>query len=39
VRALQEWLAAAQIAAGPIFRRIDRHGKMFDRMSPRRSRL
>lgn len=34
VRALQEWLTAAGITSGPIFRRIDRHGKMFDRMNP-----
>ncbi|HWF08030.1 MAG TPA: site-specific integrase [Bryobacteraceae bacterium] len=34
VRALQEWLAAAQVSAGPIFRRIDRHGRLLDWMSP-----
>jgi integrase len=34
VRALQEWLLAGAITTGPIFRRIDRHGKMFDRMNP-----
>jgi integrase len=28
VRALQAWLAAAEIASGPIFRPIDRHGNV-----------
>jgi integrase len=28
VQALQEWLAAAGIAAGPIFRAVDRHGNI-----------
>jgi integrase len=28
VRAYQEWLAAAAITAGPIFREIDRHGRV-----------
>jgi site-specific recombinase XerD len=30
VRALQEWLAAAQVTTGPIFR----HGRILERMSP-----
>jgi site-specific recombinase XerD len=34
VRALQELLAAAQITTGPIFRHVDRHGRILDRMSP-----
>jgi integrase len=34
VRALQEWLVAAEIGAGPIFRHIDRHGRVLERMSP-----
>jgi site-specific recombinase XerD len=33
-RALREWLAAAQISAGPIFRHVDRHGRIRERMSP-----
>ncbi len=36
VQALQEWLAAAGIAAGPIFRAVDRHGNVAaDRLSAR----
>jgi integrase len=31
VRALEAWLAAAGIAAGPVFRPIDRHGNVADR--------
>ena len=31
VRALEAWLEAASIAAGPLFRRIDRHGKVHAR--------
>jgi hypothetical protein len=34
VRALQDWLAAAGISSGPIFRRVDRHGRILERMSP-----
>jgi site-specific recombinase XerD len=34
VRALQEWLAAAQITTGPIFHHVDRHGRQLGRMSP-----
>ncbi len=34
VRALQEWLTAAQIESGAIFRRVDRHGRLLERMSP-----
>lgn len=31
VAALQAWLAAAEIRGGPVFRAIDRHGRMSDR--------
>jgi site-specific recombinase XerD len=34
VSAVKAWLTAAQIAAGPIFRHVDRHGHILDRMSP-----
>jgi len=33
VRALEVWLAAAAIARGPIFRGIDRHGRVLGRLS------
>jgi site-specific recombinase XerD len=33
VRALQEWLTAASITTGPIFRHVDRHGRILARMS------
>lgn len=35
VRALKAWLAAAPIAEGPIFRAIDRHGRIGGRLSGR----
>jgi integrase len=31
VRALREWLAAAQISEGPVFRAVDRHGNVSSR--------
>ncbi len=34
VRALKEWLTAASIMSGPIFRQVDRHGRILGRMSP-----
>jgi len=34
VRALQEWLAAAAITTGPIFRQVDLHTRILARMSP-----
>jgi integrase len=34
VLALQAWLSVAAIASGPIFRHLDRHGRILERMSP-----
>ena len=34
VAAVQDWLQAAAITAGPVFRRIDRHGKVRDGLTP-----
>lgn len=34
MRALQEWLTAAAITTGPIFRHEDRHARILARMSP-----
>lgn len=34
VAAVQAWLAAAEITAGPVFRSIDRHGKVRDALTP-----
>lgn len=39
VRSLEDWLAAANITEGPLFRRIDRHGNMYDRLTPQSVRL
>ena len=33
MRTLQEWLAVAGLAAGPLFRSISRHGHVQDRLS------
>jgi len=33
VRALRDWLSAGNITAGPIFRNIDRHGRILSRMT------
>lgn len=33
VRALAAWLAAASIESGPVFRRINRHGQVHDRLT------
>jgi integrase len=35
VRALRAWLEAAGITIGPVFRSVDRHGRIGDRMSAR----
>jgi integrase len=34
VRAIEEWTAAAGITGGAIFRHVDRHGRLLERMSP-----
>lgn len=34
-KALEAWLAAAEITAGPVFRSVDRHGKVGGRLSSR----
>jgi integrase len=34
VRALRAWLRAADLSAGALFRRIDRHGNVLDRIHP-----
>jgi site-specific recombinase XerD len=39
VRSLEDWLAASAISEGPLFRRIDRHGTIFGRLTPQSVRL
>lgn len=39
VRSLQDWLAASGISSGPVFRRIDRHGRILNRLTPQSVRL
>jgi integrase len=39
VRSLQEWLSASNITSGPIFRRMDRHGNIYDRLTDQSVRL
>lgn len=34
VRAIEAWRDAADISSGPLFRRIDRHGNVLDRVRP-----
>jgi integrase len=36
LRALQAWLAAANIAEGPLFRSVNRHGRIGERLSAKR---
>lgn len=39
VRSLEDWLAASGITEGPLFRRIDRHGNLYDRLTDQSIRL
>lgn len=39
VRSLKEWLTEADLANGPVFRRIDRHGNIYDRLTAQSVRL
>jgi site-specific recombinase XerD len=39
VRSLEDWLATSEISEGPLFRRIDRHGNIFGRLTPQSVRL
>lgn len=39
VRSLKEWLIEADITEGPVFRRIDRHGNLYDRLTAQSVRL
>ncbi|MFB5089493.1 site-specific integrase [Psychrobacillus sp. PGGUH221] len=39
VRSMQEWMSKSGITSGPIFRRMDRHGNMYDRLTAQSVRL
>jgi len=39
VRSLKEWLSVSGITNGPIFRRMDRHGNIYDRLTDQSVRL
>jgi len=39
VRALQQWIQAAGITSGPVFRNVDRHGRVLGRLTPQSVRL
>lgn len=39
VRSLEDWLAGSGISEGPLFRRIDRHGNILERLTPQSVRL
>ena len=39
VRSVQEWLSASGITSGPLFRRIDRHGNLYERLTAQSVRL
>jgi integrase len=39
VRSFEDWVAAADITEGPVFRRIDRHGNVMDGLTPQSVRL
>ncbi|MGG5252148.1 hypothetical protein ACQYAD_01125 [Neobacillus sp. SM06] len=39
VRLLEDWIEAAGLEDGPLFRRIDRHGNILGRMTPQSARL
>jgi site-specific recombinase XerD len=39
IRSLEDWLSASGISEGAMFRRIDRHGNILDRLTPQSVRL
>lgn len=39
VRSMQEWLSASGITSGPVFRRMDRHGNLYERLTDQSVRL
>jgi len=39
VRSLKEWITEATFTTGPVFRRIDRHGNIYDRLTAQSVRL
>lgn len=39
VRSMQEWLTASGITSSPVFRRMDRHGNLYERITAQSVRL